>query len=106
MGRMSDEERGGLPTAAYEWRYVDWEEGHTVLRHNRPDRNSFDVELSLEAELVRSSDTKRYALACRDCGFEFWADYHKGLNCPSCGTKTPLIQFSPSGEKLEGEASE
>lgn len=25
--------QNNLPTAAYEWRYVDWEEGHTVLCH-------------------------------------------------------------------------
>ena len=55
----SNEESGaGLPTAAYEWRYVDWDEGHTVLRHDKPDRNSFDVELELKHELVRKSDVK------------------------------------------------
>ena len=52
----SNEESGGLPTAAYEWRYVDWDEGHTVLRHDKPNRDSFDVELELKHKLVRKSD--------------------------------------------------
>lgn len=60
-----------------------------------------DVPVEEGDELIKRSDTKRYALACRDCGFEFWADYHKGLSCPNCGTEVPLIQFSPSGAELE-----
>jgi len=55
---MSSEEELDLPVAAYEWRYVDWEAGHTVLRHEEPDRNSFDVELELVDELVRKSDAE------------------------------------------------
>jgi len=47
-----------LPTTAFEWRYEDWEKGHTVLRHDEPE-NNFDVELSLEAELVRRSDVEQ-----------------------------------------------
>jgi len=54
---MSDEEPE-LPVAAYEWRYVDWEDGHTVLRHDEPDRDSFDVELELVDELVRKSNAE------------------------------------------------
>jgi len=47
-----------LETAAYEWRYVDWENGHTVLRHNEPE-NNFDVELELVDELVRRKDVEQ-----------------------------------------------
>jgi rubrerythrin len=104
----------GLPTAAL---FVEnTEEPYTSDVHfsevdfnveNAHDLDYFKAsETHRVVKAVRRSHTKRYALACRDCGFEFWADYHEGLNCPSCGTETPLIQFSPSGEKLKGEASE
>lgn len=68
-------ESGGLPTAAYEWRYVDWDEGHTVLRHDKPDRNSFDVELELKHELVRKSDVKALI---QDRGFTIQQCIRKG----------------------------
>jgi len=56
---MSSEETDvDLPVAAYEWRYVDWMAGHTTLRHEEPDRSSFDVELELVDELVTKSDAK------------------------------------------------
>jgi hypothetical protein len=57
---MTDSHDGGegLPTAAYEWRYVDWDKGHTVLRHDKPNRDSFQVELELKYQLVRRSDVK------------------------------------------------
>jgi len=56
---MSSEETDvELPVAAYEWRYVDWEEAHTVLRHDEPDRSSFDVELELVDELVTKPDAE------------------------------------------------
>ena len=50
------EESKGVPTAAYEWRYVDWEEAHTTIRKDKPDRNSFDVELKIVNELVTRKD--------------------------------------------------
>lgn len=60
----------------------------------------------IREKLVRRKDTKRYSLACRDCGFEFWADYHKGLSCPSCGEEVPLIQYSPSGKDLKSDVEQ
>lgn len=70
----SEEEEPELPVAAYEWRYVDWEDGHTVLRHEEPDRNSFDVELELVGELVKKSEAEEAIREARE------EAYNKGFN--------------------------